>query len=140
VALGQRDDYRLGAEQVDGEITDQRRAAERDIEGAAAHAGDERADRQVGGMQPGMRVTVAEQPHDRRHHLVGHRGQEAGAQVEILAGGTAPDGVHHPLGCLEQRPGLAQQHLADGGERDPAAGALQQRRPGPRLKPAELHR
>jgi hypothetical protein len=60
VALGQRDDYRLGAEQVDGEITDQRRAADRDVEGAAAHAGDERADRQVGGVQPGMRVTFAE--------------------------------------------------------------------------------
>ena len=109
MTVGQGDHHALGSEQVAVQVVDERWPADRSVEGAVAHAGDQIGNRQVGGVQFDGWMPFREEADDRRHHLVGQRGEETDAQFEVFAARASADGVHRPLRGAEQRDCLAQQ-------------------------------
>jgi len=104
--------HALGAELVAVQVVDQRWAADRRVEVTRPHACDQVGDRQVRHVQFDRRMPLGEQAHDRRHHLVGQRGQDADAEFEVLAARASRDGVHGPLRGSQQWQRFAQQYLA----------------------------
>ena len=127
MAVGQHGRDRLVQHQLRGEVVDERRPAQRGVEPALAQTGDERRDRELLGVQRDPRVAVAERAHERRHDEVGDRREEADAQLALLTARRAAHRLDRPVRLRQDGSRLAQQHLADAGQRGPAGAALEQR-------------
>jgi hypothetical protein len=110
---------RFGEHELGREVVDQRRASEAGVQITGAKAGDELRDRHLVRLERNVGVARTEGPHDRRHHVVGDRAEEADTQLAFLTGGGAADGGGGTLGVRDQRARFAQQHDADGREPDP---------------------
>ncbi len=127
MAVGQHGRDGLVQHDLGRQVVDERRPAERGVEPALAQAGDERRDRELLRLQRDPRVALAERPHERRHDEVRDRGEEADAQLPLLTARRAAHRRDRPVRLRQDGPRLAQQHLADAGERRAAGAALEQR-------------
>ena len=76
--------------------------------------------------------------HDRRHHLVGQRREEADAERDPIPPGTGENRLHRPLGLTEHELCLASQDLPDGGQRHATTRAMQEGLSDPSFEHSDL--
>jgi hypothetical protein len=146
VAAGQRDEERIVEQVLDGQALHRHLAreaaqlAQRDVELAALEHRQRLGRVEQEQLDLDRRALLAEQRHGLGHDRAGRRGERRHAQPPARLGGELAQLVLGRLELGEDALGVAHQHMARGGEPDPARGAVDERDARLALEPRDLLR